>query len=511
MQATAVIRKGNGYIDVSENGQVPLPVTVLRSLEGPMHYDHVTFHFGGNRWDDTGTNRGLTKERRQLFVYDNQGRFTCLKGFYPKIKGLLERMGYRVIYIDKDPPKDPLVYEANWERVFERFQMRAQQDTCLAQIDMHDYGVVVAPPAFGKTHLFAMIANLYPKAKIDIVTKRKDVVGHIIRLINETIPNVGQVGGGKHRKERVTVYTADSLHRSDYDADFLLADEGHELMTDRLAEMLSRYTLSRNYAFTATPDSRLDGAHARMEGMFGPKIFEMSQQVAERCELVTPVMVQWLDVRSDYDAARAYKTTVARKRNGIWRNQVRNNVIAEAARSFLADDLQVLILVDTIDHALHLRKLLPEASLCYSEGALGAGSEKREFYIRNGFLEESEEMTAMQRTELRRRFERREVMCAIATGVWAVGVSFDSLNVLVRADAGDSETLNIQMPGRVCRIDAATQKECGILIDLNDLWSPYFRARSANRRRDYHARGWTQLLHTGELWQPHSRSHRGNL
>lgn len=512
MPVTATIRKGGQFIEVSADGQNPLPVATLKALEGPLHYDHMTFNFGGgNRFDDVGSRHGMTKERRRMFTYDAQGRFCCLKGFYPKVKGILERLGYLVVYIDKDPPKRDEIYTADWERVFDRFQMRPQQDTCLAQIDMHDYGVIVAPPAFGKTHLMAMVANLYPHAKIDIVTSRKDVVGRIIQTISETIPEVGQVGGGKHRDGRVTVYTAGSLHRSNNDADILLADEAHELMTDRLAELVGRYAYSRNYAFTATPDCRLDGAHARMEGMFGPKIFEMTQQVAEQCSLVVPVVVQWLDVRSDHDPVRMYKTPVARKRNGVWRNQQRNGVIAEAARSFLQDNLQVLILVDTIDHALHLRKLLPEAKLCYSEGALSDGSEKRAFYIRNGFLRADEDMTAMQRTELRRQFERREVMCVIATGVWAVGVSFDSLNVLIRADAGDSETLNIQMPGRVCRTDSTTNKECGLLVDFNDLWSPYFRARSTNRRRDYNARGWTQLLHSGETWQPIARTHRGNL
>jgi superfamily II DNA or RNA helicase len=446
-----------------------------------------------------------------MFTYDTNGRLCCLKGFYPKLKGVLETMGYRVIYIDKDPPKRPEIYQADWDRVFQRFQFRPRQDDCLAQIDMHDYGVVVAPPAFGKTHLMAMIANLYPRAKIDIVTKRKDVVGRIIQLISETIPDVGQVGGGKHRDSRVTVYTADSLHRSNYTADILLADEGHELMTDRLAEMLGRYAYSRNYTFTATPDSRLDGAHARMEGVFGPQIFCMSQQEAERHELVVPVIVQWLDVRSDCDVAAPYKTIVARKRNGIWRNHQRNSIIAEAAKSFLQSGLQVLILVDTIDHALHLRRFLPEASLCYSEGALGQGTEKRNQYVRAGLLTDEEEMTAMARTDLRRRFERREVMCAIATGVWAVGVSFDSLNVLMRADAGDSETLNVQMPGRVCRIDSTTGKESGILVDFMDHWSDYFRARSVNRRRDYATRGWTQINADGTIWTPTARGHRGNL
>jgi superfamily II DNA or RNA helicase len=331
------------------------------------------------------------------------------------------------------------------------------------------------------------------------------VVGRIRQELTRWIPSVGQVGGGKKKPARVTVYTADSLHHSDFDADFLLADEGHELMTDRYAEMLGRYWYSRNFTFTATPDMRLDNAHYRMEGIFGPRIFRMTQQEAEAAGLVAHVFVQWIDVNNDTSPAAAFTSTVARKRHGIWRNQWRNQVVAETVRSLLESGQQVLILVDTIDHALHLRKLLPEATLCYSEGAL-ADAGKFASYQRAGLLTADEpEMTVQRRVMLRQQFERREIMCAIATGVWSTGVSFDSLNVLVRADGGESETASIQLPGRVCRIDPATGKEAGILIDFNDNWDSAFKDKSMTRRRSYNQRGWTQVLPNGKIWTPGTR------
>lgn len=503
MTERAVVRKGGPFIEISADGTRPLEPAVLTMLEKPLYYNHMTFQFGAAAYDPlTGAKQAVKKERRRLFQYDEAGRLICQKGFYPRMRGLLEDAGFEVAYIDKDPPKAAKIYEADWDRVLSRFEFRPRQLDCLSQIDMHDYGLIDAPPAFGKTHVMAMIATMYPKAKIAITTKRKDVVAKINTLLTKWIPSVGQVGGGKKKKGRVTVYTADSLHHADYDEDILLADECHELMTDRLAETLSRFWYSRNFAFSATPDMRMDNAHYRMEGLFGPRIFHMTQQEAEQHSLVTPVLVQWIDVNT-VNPAKPFKTTVGRKRHGIWRNPWRNQVIAETARALLEDQQQVLVLVDTVDHALHLRKLLPEAKLCYSEGAMD--EEKRRFFIRNELLAEDEIMTLQLRTERRQQFERREIMCAIATGVWSVGVSFDSLNVLIRADAGASETSNIQMPGRVCRIDPKSGKACGILIDFYDLWDTGFLARSTERRRDYHQRGWTQYKHNGEIWTP-----RGN-
>jgi len=512
MANSAVVRKGGPFIEVSANGQEPLHPRVYRALEQPLIYTHITHLFGAKAYNPkTGEHQPRKAEKRRLFQYDAKGRFVCLKGFYPRIRGMLQEQGLTVEYIDKDPPKAPNIYEAQWDRLFQRFELRPRQDACLAQIDMHDYGTIVAPPAFGKTYVMAMMGVLYPKAKIDIVTKRKDVVGRIRDLLTRWIPSVGQVGGGKKRPGRVTVFTADSLHHSDHTADFLLADEGHELMTDRLSEQLAYYGTSRNYTFTATPDMRLDNAHHRMEGLFGPRIFEMTQQEAEANSLVAPVIVQWLPVEIECNPAAPYSSLVAQKRHGIWRNQWRNQTIAGAARSFREDNQQVLILVDTLDHALHLRKVLPEAELCYSEGAL-ADIEKRRRLIRDNLLTADDEaMTTQRRVLLRQRFESRDLMLCIATGVWSVGVSFDSLNVLIRADAGASETSNIQLPGRVCRIDPSTNKQCGILIDFNDSWDAKFRGRAADRRRDYHQRGWTQLMTDGTVWLPGKRINRGTL
>jgi superfamily II DNA or RNA helicase len=468
----------------------------------------MEFQYGGRAYDaESGTRATIKSTPRRLFQYDSTGFLLCQKGFYPRVRGMLEARGFTVTYVDRDTPKADEIYTAQWDRVLERFELRPQQLECLQQVDMHDYGQIIAPPAFGKTFMMAMIAVLYPRAKIDIVTKRKDVVATIVSTLTRWVPRVAQFGGGKRESGRVTVFTADSLHHSNYNADIVLCDEVHELMTDRLAERLGNYWYSRNYAFTATPGMRLDNAYHRAEGMFGPKIFQMTQQQAEAFELVAPVIVQWIDVSLPTNPAAGMSTPVARKRSGLWRNDGRNQVIAASAREFCSAGLQTLILVDTVDHALQLRKHLPEAALCYSEGALDGSQNaaKRARYIRQGLLGSDECMTTQRRVALRTAFERRELMLAIATGVWAVGVSFNSLNVLMRADAGDSETANVQLPGRVCRTDAATGKECGILVDFWDSWDTGFRDRSTHRRRDYHKRGWTQYLPTGQLWQPGTR------
>lgn len=914
MGKNATITKQGPFISITRDGREPLQQSVYNRLARELTYTHLTFNYQPRGASDGFSRNQVESSPRKLYQYDSNGHFICQKGFYPKVRALLESLDFSPIYIDVDMPKDPDVYRTDWDAVLARFDFRPRQDECLMQIDAHDYGLIDAPPAFGKTYIMAMIAMLYPNAKVDIVTKRKDVVATIRRLVLRWTPNVGQVGGGKNEDDkRITIYTADSLHKSDFDADILLADECitgdalietaggaiplkdvvvgtevmcynnevvlrpvtrvwsrglrpvlrlttahgrtirctdnhllmteqgwtaagelrpnqkilclanvdaencsarvppasnsdsrrgtrqhcenehattglmrgkvpkprarcanavaagechceqdmlwrdllrvaerkrmvdlykginrdrrhtttrfrkmsvrqflarclailqsytrttirerrelwqttavrkkrgcvtrrricplstlkcllsrilaleeykcdlpvdvclhllrylswcvqgaairrsapnglislaesgwpggfamtaaatntkcgctpkvsttnqsrllrrgltkisalwasreaepadmcldctetvetqceslftrifqnvcpisverlitierlpqeenvydieveechnffangmlvhncHELMTDRLAERVSRYWYSRNYGFSATPDTRLDNAHYRMEGIFGPRIFHMTQQEAETLDLVTPVFVQWLDVDCPGNPCTRSANPVTRKRNGIWRNEWRNKVIAEAARRYLAEDMQVLIMVDTVEHAVYLRRHLPEATLCYSDGSVNAG--RHASYVNQGLMASDEQMTKDRRMELLHAFETRAEMCVIATGVWSTGVSFNSLNVLIRADAGDSKTAHIQIPGRVCRVDPNSGKQSGLVIDFTDTWDDKFARRAINRRRAYEQRGWTQLNPDGTLWTPENNRGR---
>jgi superfamily II DNA or RNA helicase len=365
---------------------------------------------------------------------------------------------------------------------------------------MHDGGIIDAVPAFGKMWIIAMICKLYPNARIDIVTKRKDVVQSTLRLLTRWCPNVGMIGAGSRRPGRVTVFTADSLHHSDYKANIVLADEVHELMTDRYASMLGRYWYARMYGFTATKETRFDNLHMRMEALFGPTIFHMPYAVAERHQLVVPIIVQWLDVCPSFDPIANYSDPVAKKRHGYWRHGYRNQIIAEAARGMVDSGKQTLILVETLEHALHLRRLLPDFVCCYSEQCIPQDTDKRQQLVKAGLLGAEEMMTSARREQLRQSFEQRECLGAIATGVWSVGVSFDSLQVLIRADGGASETANLQWPGRVCRTDAASGKDVGIVVDLCDQFNSGCQRKADGRRRAYAKFGWTQYMPDGSIY-----------
>lgn len=522
MALRALIQKCSPIIAVSVDGTQPLDPQTRRQLERPLSYTYVKFLFGQDAINPiTGHKQTIDSELRRLYTYDDQGRFCCQKGFQPKVTKILQDLGYEVFAVDHDPPvaerQRPRCYDEHWDRLLSKFQFRPLQMECVYQIAIHDYGVIDAITAFGKAWIIAMICVLYPYAKIDIITKRTEIVAGLRRLLQRFVPGVGQVGDGKRKVGRVTVYTADSLHKSDFTADIVLCDEVHELMTDRYAALLGRYWYARMYGFTASKETRSDNAHERMEGMFGPTIFYLDYPTGQALGLVVPIMVQWLNTFSEINPVMNAHTLVEEKRLGIWRNERRNYVFAQAARAMHEAGMQVLLLTETVEHVLYLKRYLPEAEACYSENWMamergnGDANSRYAELVQAGLLDPRDPMTATKRENLRLAFEERRLTFAVANSVWSTGVSFDSLEVLGRCDAGASETMNIQQPGRVARIDPETGKQCGIVLDGDDSFDTKWAGRAVDRKRSYASRGWTNILPDGKIWIPGRRGRRVEL
>ena len=269
-------------------------------------------------------------------------------------------------------------------------------------------------------------------------------------------------------------------------ANGLLVHNCHQLVTDNYANKLAElYRFSRNFGFSATPFGRMDGAQVRLEGLFGPLVFEMSYAEAVRLGLVVPIRVHWLPIRMDKNPAKGKKDT-AQKRWGIWRNNFRNQILADEIRT-LPPDEQVLVLVETVEHAVHLWQHLKDFALCYAE----MKPEEFNNYKATGMLPYNfVDVTSEVRYNMQIAFEQQQLKRVIATDVWATGVDFAALQTVVRADARSSEILDTQGPGRAARLYDG--KEYGQVIDTIDYWDDDFLRRSKSRYGTYKDLEWEQ-------------------
>lgn len=464
-------------------------------LERTLTYDKRQFVFGRKQTVKVSSVRCFD------YVIDKTGeypdRFVCPAGYLHRIVNALRAGGFKPMMRNLRNTQSDDAFEHCWDRL-DDIEWRWMQQTVLQTLLRNEFAQIRCPPGYGKSFLIKCLCKLLPKARILITTYATDVLEQIYDNLTLHFPSVGLRCSRRTRVgERITCCSLGMLHHYEGNADIVIADEVHEMGSDNSLERLClpAFRFARRWAFSANVEQRLDNAHFEIEGVFGPLLIDLTYNdcVANNC--VVPIKIHWRDVIMDVDPSADFRNRASKLRHGIWRNDYRNNCIAADARSFPND--QVLITVETIEHAMCLKKLLPEFTLCYSSLEEG----EKLSYIRQGLIEDNEPaMTVNRRVKLKQDFESGKLRKVIATGVWKRGVDFKNLQVLIRADAGASIINDTQIPGRTSRIGKA-EKEFGITIDYLDQFSSHFKNRAATRRSNYKQIGWEQLFPTNKPQQ----------
>ena len=430
---TLTLRKAGTILEVSVNGEpdpsAALPEEARRLLEPLLQYQHKRLLYGPERTCPvTNATRQVEITDKQLYRYDGYGRMVTNLGFGRRVLATLQQAGYQVRQVEKKLPREqkrdeqrPNAYDFDPNRVAAKFAFRERQAECLQAIAACRNGVVHAVTGFGKLVLLAMTCVGFHRAKTHVVVKRTQLARKIYNYLARYVPDVGLVGdGSKEFGRRVTVITGASLHlATPWDADLLLCDEAHELLAEQASSFLVRYEYTRNIAFTATPEGRSDGADVRMEALFGQTIFHLPYWEAVSLGLAAPIRVEWHDVFMDHNPG-AGKSAISKKRWGLWRNAHRNQVLADAAARFGPDE-QVMILVDTIEHAVFLRQhaLLDGYTLVFGPSEF----DRKDMYLRKEMASPEElDMPPKRLHQLREEFEAGRLKKVIATGVWSVGI-----------------------------------------------------------------------------------------
>lgn len=456
----------------------------FEAIDKLLSYLHKTFEFNFGQ-----TNTYVGKVSCYGIEEDNQGKYLYTKS------GWLDRI---IKYLDENKIKYKLnihkrktdAYELDLS-VLNEINFRPGQRECIDAIINNEHGIIKAATGFGKSFFIPIICRLYPKAKIDIITTRKQVATAIYKACQAQNIFPGIVTSGvKNIQRRVTIYTTGSLSKSKYDADIVLCDECHEVVTKSRLPYIISYNKARMYGFTATPDTRADGAHFYLEGIFGKIIYDLSfTDAIKKSSLIIPIVVQWISVPEDDTGSRSsFSSFYLRRKFLIWKNERRNKIIAKVAKDYFAQGKQVLILVSTVEHLLNLEKLLPEFQIC----AASIDENKLKRYRAQGLAVDKLINSIERRYELADDFKKRKIMGVIATDIWSTGVSFDDLEVLIRADARYSSTINIQAPGRVCRIPELSDKTVGIVIDFIDRFDYALYNAAKHRFNDYKKMQWKQ-------------------
>jgi superfamily II DNA or RNA helicase len=326
---------------------------------------------------------------------------------------------------------------------------------------------------------------MYPTAKIVVAAPGRETVGTLQRYLGEKFgnTNVGQCGGGRRNTKRITVTTFDSILKVDQldKIDILLVDEGHRTPATKYERnLMALASPVKRFMFTATQEGRADGAELVMESLFGPELVNVpfSDSVASGSILAIHLIAKDQPHGPSDETLKRLRPGAARDRVAIWRNQQRNQMIANDVREVMAqfDDPQTLILVDKTEHALVLSALLPDFEVVSGD----VSSEQRERLEKRGVLaEEDKLMTPTEREEARKRFEKGELRRVIATQVFSTGVSANECQIVAIASGSGSIIQFIQSAGRGTRKCDDINKTHGTVLMWRDVFADAYARRSA--------------------------------
>ena len=425
---------------------------------------------------------------KRVYDLDSYGRLCTGWGYARLVRKVLREFGYEVEFKDETIVRDKSVYEPDLS-VLDDYTYRGNQRELLQRLARWSCGLVDCSTGYGKSFVIGVMCRLFPKARIHIITRSLQILrSRLYPELSQMVGRCGLVGDGANDQScRVTCVSAASMHKVEPNADILIADEVHELGSEKAVGALARYQDSRNFGFTASSEVRADGADFELQGLFGPVIFKVKYSEAVESGNVVPIKIIWTRVDGD-DIINEKDPMPVKMSKGIWKNFFRNRLIAEDAAGY-DDDRQVLITCQTLEHAVHLKKLLPNFELVYNPASMTA--DRRNAYVRSGLLPSSyKPLTVEDRHRKTKEFELGQLKKVICTTIWNVGVSFDMLDVLVRAEGTSSKILDIQVPGRVSRLSPG--KEVGLVHDYKDNFNEGFWRRSQSRYRSYKKQGWEQ-------------------
>lgn len=411
--------------------------------------------------------------------------FPC--GLQERCLAVLAKAGYKPELTDLRPNK------LSTPDTSKLVGLRPGQLGVIQDIVKADLGIVDALTGFGKGVVIEKVIQLYPKQKHAVITKSKTVCNQLYQRLKAVFPKAGVWNSDKHIEGNPLVATAGSLGGLELEKfDVVQLDEVHELLIPTFLEYYPAFGGCKMISYSASPDQRLDNTALAMEAYFGPKICKVDYQDGVDLGLVVPIEVWKVDWDTEpVDVLRGYKSDVRRMRLGYWAHLARNTAISrvvyeEIPKRVAEKDPQILILVDKIEHALELKKVLPDFEVVY-----GNMDEESAEGFRQAKLLTGNPLTKKQVEEIRKKFTAGTLKRAIATSIWSTGVDFPQLSVIIRADGGASPIKDIQMPGRVCRISAG--KEKGILVDFADSYDVWTARRSKNRFESYEEKKWEVL------------------
>lgn len=362
--------------------------------------------------------------------------------------------------------------------------LRGSQFELLSKaLNQNRSGLIGAPTRYGKTRLILNTIRAFPGIVTVLAAPGIDLVEQLYEDVRLAFPQDDvRILHGKTRKKTqgdITVVSMDSLDKCDAASTRLvLVDEPHALVTDGRMPDFLRFEKARKYGFGATLDGRFDGRDPLIEGLIGPVLASISYLEAVAEGAIAPITVLMIVIPYKrfyaHDRAAAYKAV-------LWQSDRAARIIdwlISPNSGVFPPDWQLL---GFIGYEKQLNFLKEHVSSTPWTAAM------------------DKLLTAAERQAVTQGVKDGSIRVCMATGIYAQGVTFSDLRVVMNLVGGGASTQTIQKPGRVA--ETRPGKRCGVLVDFlfeptqdsivtdAECWCPVHESRV--RKKYYEERGFT--------------------
>ncbi len=412
-------------------------------------------------------------------------------GLWPAIQAILDKAGLEyLLELEPPPPVQAPPLAAGPVRV----ALRPYQQAALAAALEHGRGIIQIATGGGKTMLAAHLIRQLDRPALFLV-HTLDLLYQAARVFERELGlEVGILGDGQARLRPLTVATIqtvasacagtrparsprpaageeelreerpvhldDASRRQVIDqlesVPVVIFDECHHVPADTFYRIAMRTgAATRRYGLSATP-WRDDGCDLLLEAALGRCIHATSASDLIEQGFLVPPRIQMLPaplvrLKPRLSYPDCYQQAIVE-------NQERNRVIATQARAWAAEGLSVLVLVAQVTHGEALARCLPEARFVH--GSLDSA-------LRRQYLDE---------------LERKLHPIMIATTLADEGLDLPTLDGLILAGGGKSQTRAFQRIGRTLR-PAPAKREARVLDFLDE--APWLREHGMARLQLY--------------------------
>lgn len=410
---------------------------------------------------------------RVIACYDDLAQHIALpRGCLSDVTDLLEEHKIAVETVDECIKGKPL-------KVGFQGKLRTEQKETIKVLRRHDFGVLSATTAFGKTVIAAKMIAIRKRSTL-ILVHRKQLLEQwrerLATFLSVSIDDIGQIGGGENKPNgRLDIALLQSLYRNNKVHDAVdkygqvIVDECHHISAFSFEQVLKQVKAKYVLGLTATP-IRKDGHHPIIFMQCGPIRHQVNVKEAAKERPFEHFMIPRF---TDFSLpATKDKLTIQQIYTILSEEKKRNAKIVSDVISCVKEGRSPLLLTERISHLKELAKLLEGKieNVVVLHGGMG----------RKKLQEVQEQLQAINKNDER---------LILSTGKY-IGEGFDDpqLDTLFLAMPISWKGTLHQYAGRLHRL-YDSKKEVRI-YDYVDEHIPVLQRMYAKRKSGYRAMGY---------------------